>query len=68
MHYANKGKPFVQSSLVVKRDEVNAEQQGRIHGCRSRVWVGRGRVVGQGPYLRLLDHLGRSGEVKKVKS
>ena len=42
-------------------------KQGRIHGCQSRMRVGRGRAGGQGPYLRSLDHLGRSGEVKKVK-
>ena len=28
---------------------------------------GRGCMGGQGLYLRSLDHLGRSGEVKKVK-
>ena len=28
----------------------------------------KSRVGGQGPYLRSLDHLGRSSEVKEIKS
>ena len=35
---------------------------------RPDTWLPKSRAGGQGPYLRSLDHLGRSSEVRKVKS
>ena len=64
---AKRGGKRPRDTQKAQKDGNTKKKQGRIHGYPSRVRVGRGCAGGQGPYLRSLDYLGRSGEVKKVK-
>ena len=51
------------------KDWKNDSQKNKKKKKRTRpdTRLPKSRAGGQGPYLRSLDHLGRSGEVKKVK-
>ena len=39
-----------------------------LHKTRPDTRLPKSHAGGQGPYLRSLDHLGRSGEVQKIKN
>ena len=49
--------------VIYTLDRVNDVNQRRLD-----TWLPKLHVGGQGPYLRSLDHLGRSSEVKKMNS
>ena len=44
------------------------QNQPFVHKTRLDTWLLKSRAGGQGPYLRSPDHLGRSSEVKEIKS
>ena len=48
--------------------EYRKHQIANNKGTRPDTRLPKSRAGGQGPYLRSLDHLGRSSEVKEIKS